>query len=98
VTSRQDRASLARTLRRCRMAQFDSDRGGAEVILAEGDRVIVQACSLATTKRGDPHHQTYCFIFRARHGRLTELVEHCDTALAERVLDPVQRSRFESPR
>jgi uncharacterized protein len=70
------------------MAQFDSYRSEAEVILADGDRVIVQARSLATTKRGYPYDQTYCFIFRVRNGRLTELVEHCDTALVERVLDP----------
>ena len=70
------------------MAQFESYRSEAELILADGDRVVVQARSRATTKRGDPYDQTYCFIFRVRDGRLTELVEHCDTALVDRVLDP----------
>jgi uncharacterized protein len=69
------------------MAQFDSYRSEADVILADGDRVIVQARSFATTKRGDPYHQTYCFIFKVRGGRLTEVVEHCDSALVERVLE-----------
>lgn len=70
------------------MAQFTSYRSEAEVILAEGDRVVVQARSFATTTRGDAYPQTYCFIFRVKDGRLTEVVEHCDTALVERVLDP----------
>jgi uncharacterized protein len=70
------------------MAQFSSYRSEADLILADGDQVIVQARSFATTKRGDPYNQTYCFIFRVSGGRLTEVVEHCDTALVERILDP----------
>jgi ketosteroid isomerase-like protein len=72
------------------MAQFDDYRSDASLVLAEGDRVVVQARSRATTRRGDPYDQTYCFIFRVREGRLTEVVEHCDTALVERVLDPLR--------
>jgi uncharacterized protein len=71
------------------MAQFVGGyRSEADLILAEGDRVVVQARGYATTKRGEPYHQTYCYIFRVADGRLTEVVEHCDTALVERVLDP----------
>jgi ketosteroid isomerase-like protein len=69
------------------MAQFESYRNEAELIVAEGDRVVVQARSEATTKRGDPYNQTYCFVFRVKDGRLTEVVEYCDTALVERVLE-----------
>jgi ketosteroid isomerase-like protein len=71
------------------MAQFTEYSSEAEVILAEGDRVVVQAHSQATTTRGEPYNQTYCFIFRVADGKLTEVVEHCDTALVERVLEPV---------
>ena len=42
-----------------------------------------------TTKRGDAYHNTYCYIFRLAGGRVTEVIEHCDTALVERVLDPI---------
>jgi ketosteroid isomerase-like protein len=73
------------------MAQFESYRSEADLILAEGDRVVVQARGYATTTRGEPYHQTYCFVYRVARGRLTEIVEHCDTALVERVLDPVRR-------
>lgn len=71
------------------MAQFERGyRSEAELIFAEGDRVVVQARGRATTKRGDPYNQTYCYIFRVRDGQLTEVIEHCDTALVERVLEP----------
>jgi uncharacterized protein len=69
------------------MAQFNGYRSEASLILGDGDRVVVQARAHATTKRGDPYEQTYYYIFRVTDGRLTEVVEHCDTALVERVLD-----------
>jgi uncharacterized protein len=69
------------------MAQFVDYRSSADLILADGDRVVVQATAHATTRRGDPYHQTYCFIFRVAGGGLTEVIEHCDTALVERVLE-----------
>jgi uncharacterized protein len=72
------------------MAQLDgSYRIEPDIILADGDRVVVQARGHGTTKRGDAYDQTYCFILRLADGRITEVIEHCDTALAERVLDPV---------
>jgi uncharacterized protein len=69
------------------MAQFASYRSEADLIIAEGDRVVVQAHANATTTRGDAYDQTYCFLFRLRDGQLIEVVEHCDTALVERVLE-----------
>jgi uncharacterized protein len=74
------------------MAQFESYRSAADLIVAEGDRVVVQAHSNAMTKQGNAYDQTYCFVVRLRDGQLTELVEHCDTALVERVLEPPARA------
>ncbi|MFI6518256.1 nuclear transport factor 2 family protein [Spirillospora sp. NPDC050679] len=71
------------------MDQFTDYRIRAELIIADGDRVVVQARATATTTRGEPYPQTYCFIFRVADGRITEAVEHCDTALVERVLQPL---------
>jgi ketosteroid isomerase-like protein len=56
---------------------------------ADGDRVIVQAHSAATTVRGEPYDQYYCFVFRVDGGWLLEVTEYCDTALVERVLEPL---------
>jgi ketosteroid isomerase-like protein len=74
------------------MAQFAGTyRSEAELILADGDRVVVQARGHATTLTGEPYEQAYCYVFRVADGRLTEVVEHCDTALVERVLRPPPR-------
>jgi uncharacterized protein len=58
----------------------------ADFVLADGDRVVVQAVGDGTTTAGQAYRQTYCFVFRVADGRLTEVVEHCDTALVEQVL------------
>ncbi|UGT39703.1 nuclear transport factor 2 family protein [Nocardia yamanashiensis] len=72
------------------MAQFDGGyRIHADLIIAEDDRVVVQAQGNGTTVEGDPYNQTYCFIFTLADGRITEVIEHCDTALVERVLRPL---------
>ena len=76
------------------MGQFaDGYRSEADLILSDGDRVVVQARGRAVTKRGEAYEQTYCFVFRIREGRLTEVVEHCDTALVERVLERPREPR-----
>lgn len=72
------------------MAQFAGGyRIHADLILADEDRVVVQAQGTGTTVEGDPYNQTYCFIFTLADGRITEVIEHCDTALVERVLKPI---------
>ncbi|MFI9510437.1 nuclear transport factor 2 family protein [Nocardia sp. NPDC052566] len=69
------------------MTQFTDYRSAAEFMIAEDDRVAVQVRGHGTTTRGETYDQTYCFLFRIRDGKLTEVIEHCDTALVERVLD-----------
>ncbi|MFD6355455.1 nuclear transport factor 2 family protein [Nocardia tengchongensis] len=74
------------------MAQFRGDyRMVADSLLADGDQVVVQARGAGTTLDGEPYPQTYCLILRMADGRITEVVEHCDTALVERVLRPPAR-------
>jgi uncharacterized protein len=38
---------------------------------------------------GQDYPRLYLFLMRVRDGRITEIVEHCDTALVERVLTPL---------
>ncbi|WP_433731298.1 nuclear transport factor 2 family protein [Nocardia sp. CA-129566] len=71
------------------MTQFTEYRSAAEFIIAEDDRVVAQVRGHGMTTGGEPYEQTYCFIFRVADGRLTEVIEHCDTALVERVLQPL---------
>jgi len=68
------------------MAQFTAYRSRAEEIIADGDRVVVRATAEATTTGGEAYPQAYCYVFRVEKGRLTEVIEYCDTALVERVL------------
>lgn len=72
------------------MAQFTEYRIRAEAIHADGDRVVVQARSTATTVGGECYDQHYCFVFRVAAGRLIDVIEYCDTALVERVLEPLR--------
>ena len=68
------------------MAQFADYRSRAEEIIADGERVVVRATAEATTIRGEAYPQAYCYVFRVNDGRITEVLEYCDTALVERVL------------
>lgn len=60
----------------------------ASLILADEDRVVVQAQGRGRTLKGDRYDNTYCFIFRLRKGQIVEVIEHCDTSLVDRVLAP----------
>ncbi|MGW4117277.1 nuclear transport factor 2 family protein [Nocardia sp. NPDC004711] len=81
------KTAVVQGLLRPLMGQFaDAYRMEADLILADGDRVVVQARGYATTLAGEPYRQTYCLLFTMANGLITEVVEHCDTALVERVL------------
>jgi uncharacterized protein len=69
------------------MAQFAEYRVRAEEIIAEGDRVVVRAAAEARTVRGEDYPQVYCYVFTVRDGKLIDVLEYCDTALVERVLE-----------
>jgi uncharacterized protein len=61
-------------------------RNIAEQIVAEDDMVVVRARGEVRTTRGDDYNNSYCFVIRMRGGKMIELREYMDTALAERVL------------
>ena len=62
-------------------------RNVAEEIIADADRVVVLARGEVKTVRGEDYNNSYCFVLRMRAGKIVELREYCDTALAERVLE-----------
>src|SRR6185436_10252857 len=51
-------------------------------LIAEGDLVVVEAHGENKTKSGKPYNNRYCFIIRVVDGKLRELTEYMDTALA----------------
>ena len=58
-------------------------------ILADGDFVIVESQGAVTTKDGKAYNNRYCFVITMRDGKMLELREYCDTALADEVLMPL---------
>jgi uncharacterized protein (TIGR02246 family) len=70
-------------------AQFDGTYvNHATRFIAEGDYVVVECQGHVTTKNGEIYDNTYCYVCRFESGKLKELTEYMDTALAERVLAP----------
>ena len=54
-------------------------------IVAEGDFVVVQSRGKAETKDGRPYNNTYCHVFKIHGGKIVEVTEYLDTALASAV-------------
>ncbi len=69
---------------RARLA--DRYRATAQLVIAEGDRVVVQARGQAVTKSGIPYNNEYCFIYRIAEGLIHEVTEYLDTELLTRAL------------
>lgn len=55
-------------------------------VVAEGDFVVVQSRGEAETTAGHPYNNTYCHVFKLRSGKICEMTEYFDTALANAVL------------
>ena len=58
----------------------------AHAMIAEGDRVAIEATSSGKTFRGDQYAQEYCFLMRVRDGKIVEWKEYMDTEHARAVL------------
>jgi uncharacterized protein len=56
-------------------------------ILADGDHVVVQASGQATTKKGKPYNNQYCFLYRIAGDKIAEVTEYLDTELASAALE-----------
>ncbi len=55
-------------------------------IVAEGDYVVVeQQAKERITKTGTPYNNTYCMVYKILDGKIVQLTEYCDTALAKSV-------------
>jgi len=74
------------------MAQFaDRYTNTAQRFIAEGEHVVIECQGRVTTRAGRPYHNQYCYVCRLEDGRLKELTEYMDSALAEAVLTPPAR-------
>ncbi|WP_338243254.1 nuclear transport factor 2 family protein [Aurantiacibacter hainanensis] len=57
-----------------------------ELVLADGDHVVVLARGHAETVDGKVYANEYCFVFRLAEGKIVEVREYLDTRLADAVL------------
>jgi uncharacterized protein len=60
-----------------------------DLMVAEGQYVVVQAQGAAETIDGKSYNNTYCHIFRIEGGKIDQVTEFFDTALAQKVLGSV---------
>lgn len=59
------------------------------LIMAEGDHVIVESKGDARMKSGEPYCQNYCTVFHMKDGKIMEMREYFDSALADALFEPV---------
>ena len=73
---------------------FSRLKGGikstVDLVVAEGDHVVVQVRGTAETIDGRPYNNTYCHIFRIGDSKIVEVTEYFDTAMAQSVLGSVK--------
>jgi uncharacterized protein len=62
-------------------------RNRAEEIIVAGDRAVVLCKGEVRTHAGKDYNNDYCYVIRMRGGKMVELREYMDTALAEAVLE-----------
>lgn len=58
----------------------------AQLIIADGDHVAVQAKGNAETVEGNRYDNDYCFVFTMKDGKIVKVVEYMDTILADQAL------------
>ncbi|MFZ3321099.1 MAG: nuclear transport factor 2 family protein [Usitatibacter sp.] len=58
----------------------------AKRMTAEGDFVVVECRGEVTTVGGKPYNNEYCWVCRIENGKISELTEYMDTALASAAL------------
>ena len=64
-------------------------------LLADGDRVVMQAAAQTTLRSGAPYDNTYCMVMRFADGRIAELTEYLDTQVVARAFGvPPDRPRL----
>lgn len=66
------------------------------IIADDHDNVVVLSKGEVRTKSGHDYNNDYCFVMSMRDGRIVEILEYTDTALAEKVLGPFEYAKERS--
>ena len=81
-------AVLAELLAPLRAQMAERMKTTAHHVMAEGDRVVVEARGSNITRAGRRYGNSYCFVFRLAEGKLQEVTEYMDTQLLMTALEP----------
>jgi ketosteroid isomerase-like protein len=68
-------------------------RSVAQRIIAEDDLVVVEARGDNIAKSGARYDNHYCMVFQLADGKIVEVREYMDSALAEAILGPFPESK-----
>ena len=63
------------------------------IIADDQDNIVVLAKGEVRTKSGHDYNNDYCFVMRMRDGRIVEILEYTDTALAEKALGSFEEAK-----
>ena len=58
-------------------------------VIAEGDRVVVEAEGNAVTTAGTPYRNQYCFLFTLAQGKIVKVDEYFCTVHADATIYPL---------
>jgi ketosteroid isomerase-like protein len=56
-----------------------------DTVIAEGDRVVVEARGTSATRSGGSYNNIYCNVLTVRGGKIVEVHEYLDTELVTKV-------------
>ena len=79
VSGLKDRARIERMLANLRKVFPDGMEGVIDGVTAEGERVAVEARSMARAANGSIYRNHYHFLLQVRHGRVMHVREYMDT-------------------
>jgi ketosteroid isomerase-like protein len=71
----------------------DRMRSIAQRVIAEDDLVVVEARGDNIAKSGARYDNHYCLVFQLADGKIVEVREYMDSALAEAILGPFPESK-----
>lgn len=87
----EGKASVVNDLLQPLAAQFDGPNiVRATRFVGHEDVIAVEGENHSMTARGERYPNRYCWVFTFREGEVVNIVEYCDTALVERVLEPLE--------
>jgi ketosteroid isomerase-like protein len=75
-----------------RLFQPETIQRRVDHVVAEGDTAVVQQTLTATTRKGVPYENHYCWVYTCQAGKIARMVEYTDSYYAAKVFGMVPSS------